>query len=215
MGYMEPSNIVKRDDGYYYSMVRMLPNPKGGSDFVCVMRTDNVNNPTSWKFWDGTSYSIPLTNPYPNEPANPNDFICEPVSQNIIGQLHGSLTYNTYLERYMLVGADLRADDTGKLTCGFWFSLSTDLITWGTPKLLRETVLGFGPCTQTPRQQSLSIEQEAYPSIIDHDAPDRSFVYADDTVYLYWMENQDNHDAGGWGLRRNLVRAPVTLNKLP
>lgn len=213
-GYMEPSNIVKGEDGYYYAMVRMLPNPKGGKDTVCVMRTQDLDNPASWKFWDGDAYSIPLTNPYPVEPSNPNDYICEPVSYNEIGGLHGSLTYNTYVERYMNVGAGVYADDFGELTCGFWYSLSEDLITWGKPHLLYETILGFGDCPQTAYQKSLSIDQEAYPSLIDHDSDDRSFTTADDTLYLYYMQNQDNHTAGGWGLRRNLVRVPVTLTKV-
>jgi len=217
-GYMEPSNIVKREDGYYYAMVRMLPGKRSGGDTVCVMRTQNLSQPNSWKFWDGDAYTIPLTNPYPNEPANPSDYICEPVSEAIIGGLHGSLTYNTYLQRYMNVGAGVYADDLGELTCGFWYSLSEDLITWGKPHLLYETVFGWSPCNNpTTAQQALSIDQEAYPSIIDHDSNDRSFTTADDTVYLYYMQNQDNHSAGGWGLRRNLVRVPLifTKNSLP
>jgi hypothetical protein len=214
IGYMEPSNIVKRDDGYYYSMVRMLPDPTSGKDTVCVMRTDDLNAPTSWKFWDGETYSIPLTNPYPNEPANPNDYICEPVSFPIIGGLHGSLTYNTYVKRFMNVGAGVYTHTDGKQTCGFWYSLSTDLITWGKPHLLYKTVFGWPPCNKpTSAQQALSIDQEAYPSIIDHSAPDRSFTYADETVYLYYMQNMDNFSSStGWGLRRNLVRVPITLS---
>ncbi len=214
-GYMEPSNIVKRDDGYYYAMVRMLPDSKSGKDTVCVMRTQDLNNPASWKFWDGDAYAIPLTNPYPNEPSNLSDYICEPVSYPIIGGLHGSLTYNTYVKRFMNVGAGVYADEFGEQTCGFWYSLSTDLITWEKPHLLRKTVLGFGDCEQTPYQEALSIDQEAYPSIIDHDSTSINFETADDTVYLYWMQNQDNHTPNeGWGIRRNLVRASLTFRKV-
>lgn len=213
-GYMEPTTIVKKD-GFYYAMVRRLSNPKGGDDVACVMRTDNLNDPASWKFWDGENFSIPLTNPYPNEPVNPQDLFCAPVVLSKNGSLNGSLTYNTYLERYMIVGAATLNNDAGELTCGFWYILSNDLITWSKPHLLRETVLGWPPCDQpTPAQQALSIDQEAYPSIIDHDSTSRNFETADETVYLYWMQNQDNHNPGGWGLRRNLVRVPVTFTKL-
>jgi hypothetical protein len=109
----------------------------------------------------------------------------------------------------MLIGAGAYTVD-GVLTCGFFLSRSDDLINWSQPQLIRKTILGWSPCNrQTPDQVARNIIQEAYPSLIDHDAPDISFTNVDSTAYLYFMQNMDNHTPGGWGLRRDLVRIPV------
>ncbi len=211
-GYMEPSNIVKKDDGYYYVLFNAYPSATVNADNgTCLMRSNNLSDPSSWKIWDGNGFTISRAIPYPTPPSDVSAYKCAYVMPQTMS---GSLTYNTYLERYMAVGAGYFLDSQGNQTCGFWFTLSNDLINWGKPKLLRKTVLGWAPCNNpTPAQQTKSIDQEAYPSLIDHDSNDRSFTTADNTAFLYYMSNMDNHAPGGWGLRRNLVRIPLTFTK--
>jgi hypothetical protein len=109
----------------------------------------------------------------------------------------------------MLIGAGVHPVQ-GIETCGFFLSRSSDLIHWSPPQLIRSTVLGWPPCDQpSPEQAARHIRQEAYPSIIDHTAPDISFTQVGQTAYLYYMQNMDNFTPGGWGLRRNLVRIPI------
>jgi hypothetical protein len=75
-------------------------------------------------------------------------------------------------------------------------------------------VLGWPPCARpTPEQAARNISQEAYPSLIDHDAPDIRFTRSGETGHLYFMQNMDNHSPRGWGFRRNLVRVPVRFVK--
>ncbi|MBX3042910.1 MAG: T9SS type A sorting domain-containing protein [Candidatus Kapabacteria bacterium] len=213
-GYFEPSNIVKHNGHYYSLMFAILSNTNAGIRGTCIMRTDDISNPGSWRIWDGSDFNIPLVNPYTNPPADSSKFLPEFISHRTIRDLRGSLTWNTYLNQFILVGAGVHKVD-GIETCGFFLSRSDDLINWTQPQLIRETILGWQHCNrQTPDQAARNIVQEAYPSLIDHDAPDISFAYSDSTAYLYFMQNMDNWKQGGWGLRRDLVRIPITIQKI-
>jgi hypothetical protein len=190
-------------------MFGLLSNTDATKRGTCIMRTNDLSSPGSWKLWNGQDFSIPLVNPYTNPPGDSSAFLPAFVSYNTIVDLHGSLTWNSYLNQFMLIGAGAYTVD-GVLTCGFFLSRSVDLINWSQPQLIRKTILGWSPCNrQTPDQVARNIIQEAYPSLIDHDAPDISFTNVDSTAYLYFMQNMDNHTPGGWGLRRDLVRIPV------
>ena len=209
-GYMEPSNIIKGQDGYYYSLLFALTSPTDASQTgVCVMRTDNLDNPQSWKIWDGNGYNIAFLNPYPNEPSNPEEYLCSFVSKSNIDGIHASLTYNTYLGRYMVIGPDIFPNSNNKMTCGFWFSLSDDLINWDKPQLIKEAQLGYGQCSNNNvyDKNGFLIKQEAYPSLIDHNSEDRSFATAGKTAYLYYMKNTIKQQGN------YLIRVPITFNK--
>lgn len=212
-GYFEPSNIIKHDDFYYSMMFGIISNTDQTQRGTCIMRSSDISDPSSWKIWDGRGFNIPLVNPYINPPGDSSEFFPVFVSKRTIRDLRGSLTINTYLNKFMLVGAGIHQVN-GIETCGFFFSLSDDLINWSQPQLIRETILGWSPCNQqNPEQIKRNIIQEAYPSMIDHDAPDISFTFVDSTAYLYFMQNMDKHIPGGWGLRRDLVRIPIRFIK--
>lgn len=212
-GYFEPSNIVKHNGYYYCIMFGLISNTDMGRGGTCIMRTDDIGSPGSWKILGDDGFTIPLINPYTHPPADSSIYFPTFISNRTIRDLRGSLTWNTYLGKFMLAGAGVHPID-GVETCGFFYSLSDDLIEWSQPQLLRETILGWSPCNvQTPDQAAGNIVQEAYPSIIDHDAPDRSFTLVDSTAYLYFMRNMDNWRQGGWGLRRDLVRIPIRFVK--
>ncbi len=208
-GYFEPSNIIKHNGYYYCMMFGIISNTDPSKRGTCIMRTEDISSPGSWKIWDGAGFNIPLINPYITPVDDTSKYLPAFVSHRTIKDLRGSLTWNSYLNKFMLVGVGVYPVD-GVETCGFFFSLSDDLINWSHPQLIRETILGWPPCNrQTPEQAEKNIVQEAYPSIIDHDAPDISFTIVDSTAYLYFMRNMDNWQLGGWGLRRDLVRIPI------
>ena len=212
-GYFEPSNVIKYNDYYYCMMFGLISNTDMSSGGTCIMRTDDLSTPGSWQIWDGKGFNIPLVNPYTNPPDDSSKFLPAFVSRNTIRDLRGSLTWNSYLEKFMLVGTGVHQVD-GVETCGFFLSLSSDLINWSQPQLIRETILGWSPCNrQTPDHATRYIVQEAYPSIIDHDSPDVSFTTVDSTAFLYFMQNMDNWKQDGWGLRRDLVRIPIRFLK--
>ncbi len=208
-GYFEPSNIVFHNGHYYVIFFAITSNTNAAERGTCIMRTHDVSDPGSWLIWDGQDFSIPLVVPYPDEPEDPQALLPAFISNRTIRDLRGSLTWNTYLNQFMLIGASVFPVD-GEETCGFFLSRSNDLINWSEPQMIRSTVFGWPPCERaTPELAARNIRQEAYPSLIDHDAPDISFTKVGQNAFLYYMQNMDNFGPDGWGLRRNLVRIPI------
>jgi hypothetical protein len=66
-------------------------------------------------------------NPYTATGYNPAEHVCAPVSRDNINKMYDSLTYNTYLKKYVLISATgLWDKDRGRVVHGFYFSLSDD-----------------------------------------------------------------------------------------
>lgn len=194
-GYFSPSNIVRGPDSAYYAMIFGIPyRDRQTERGTCVMRTTTLSDPASWRAWDGNEFSIRMGSAYIAE-GTPR---CAFVSNREIGGLHGSLTWNRYLERYILVGSSAIAQD-GDIVCGDWFSLSRDLIHWTTLQLIRTVKLPFPQCTTEGPEGS-----EIYPSLIDHTDTTVNFEVTGRTPHLYFV--RWNH-----GLNRDLLRAELTF----
>lgn len=201
-GYLTPSNIVKRSNGYYYSVFPAHTGVGVSHAGTCLMRTDNLSDPTSWRAWDGSGFTITMQNPYTNAGQTPCTFLNTP--------LFGSLTENTYLDSfglgpYMLVGdgkLDNPSTPTYDLTCGFWYALSNDLITWTTPNLIQTETLTYCTGGQTYPGPA------AYASLIDHSSTDPNFQTAGSQPYLYWTYFNASLD-------RDLVRHQLTITVTP
>src|SRR5689334_17857391 len=135
-GYFQPSNIVyNAADSYYYVMVASYAHYQDQAEGACLLRTRTPGNSASWLAWDGTGFTVSFVNPY----ASPGTtgHVCAPVAVDRIGTMTSSLTYNTYFGKYMLVGTEtLYNPKTGKNVSGFFYSLSSDLLTWGPARLL-------------------------------------------------------------------------------
>ncbi|MGH7587200.1 MAG: hypothetical protein ACRELU_01275, partial [Gemmatimonadota bacterium] len=139
-GIFGPSSIVFREeDGFYYALVRVIPYGDGQRG-VCVMRTRDPDDPDSWRAWDGESFGYAFSNPYSNAAGPRGPGLCEPVSPAEIQTMSQSLTFNTELDRFFLVGISSRIDTrTRRARTGFYYSLSRDLIHWTERRLLLET----------------------------------------------------------------------------
>lgn len=214
-GYMEPSNIIKHPtDGYYYVMFRRN-DPQHGESGTCVMRTTDLSDPSSWRAWDGAGFSLRMVNPYPTEPEDPAGLLCKFVSKKTINELHSNVTYNWYLQRFLLVGADVLEDEDGQVKCGFWFSLSDDLINWDPAKLIFELFAPFSPC-----DQNVDLPGRGYPAIIDHDDVSLSFDQTGQVGYLYYatdgygdgLQGPTNPDFGG-AFDTDVVRRRIILHR--
>ncbi len=193
-GYFTPSNIVRGADGFFYSMFMSIPDPANPQQGTCVMRTNNLGDPASWRAWDGSGYNLTMRSPYTvgGQPAPTGLRPCTPVAPETIGSLHGSLTWNNYLERYVLVG-----NYASGSTCGSFLSYSADLLRWSRPQLLLEGTLPYPPC-ERPEGSFI------YPSLIDHESPSVNFETTGARPHLYYVK---------WnrGLDRDLVRRPLEL----
>ena len=92
------------------------------------MRTSNPASPSSWRAWNGDGFELKFVDPY-RRPSSPE--ACEPVATREISDMHESLTYNTYLDRFVLVGLSTARTQTGvEPVSGVYFSLSSDLVHW-------------------------------------------------------------------------------------
>jgi hypothetical protein len=138
-GLRQPSNIIQDKDGYFYVYTNISDYPANPADFppqwVCAMRTDNLSDPSSWRFWDGEGFSGKFVNPYLEE-TGPDTPKCAPLEiDDLSGSLNESVTYNTALGRYIIFGYSLHPTATDP-TWGYYYSLSDDLVHWTQRKLL-------------------------------------------------------------------------------
>ena len=195
-GYFNPSNIVQAGDGYYYSMFMAID--KDRNQGMCVMRTQTLADPTNWRAWDGTGYNLQMTSPY----SGPAPAMCTRVSMEKIGGLWGSLTYNTYLGKWLLVGGTIWGWGTPEIVCGIGYSVSADLVNWSLVQMIRPGYFMFSPCLPPGGQTATW-----YPSIIDHDDTTVNFEKSGRTPYLYFTRFNNLY------LNRDLVRVPIIITQ--
>ncbi len=198
-GFRAPSNIIMGQDGYYYSFFN-VSEYETQKQWVCLMRTDDLSAPDSWRFWDGAAFEGQFADPYADEISEPETHICPHIDQvgNTSESLSESITYNTYLDRYVLVGISADWLDNREVW-GFYYSFSRDLINWTHRKLLIEIEL---PWTVEFPGSDVS---HLYPTLLDPDSDSRNFETTDKTAYLYFTRNNFGHAS----LDRDLIRVPV------
>jgi hypothetical protein len=201
-GIFQPSNIVRKDDYYYalVSAVRYRLQQPGD----CLIRTNRLEDPTSWRAWNGRDFSLRFIDPYRVQ-ANPADHVCEPVSPGQIGQMTDSLTYNTYLGKYLLVGTNTEySPGKRRLVSGFYYTVSNDLLTWSDRKLIKEV-----PLVQTYKCGDPDPVQ--YGSVLDPASDSPNFETTGRRPYLYFTRL--HYSACRMTLNRDLIRVPLEFEK--
>jgi hypothetical protein len=223
MGYFSPSNTVRGIklvsgtetwDGYYYVMFKAEAyeaQEKG----TCLMRTDNLANPSSWRAWSGSAFSVQFVNPYKGPtgspypsstpPAYPGQHVCAPVARAEIGTMHKSVTYSTYLHRYILV-----SPDSVRGVQGVYFSTSPDLINWTPERLLWAQALKNKDDPPSPT------DVISYASLLDPMSTDRNYQTTGQHPYLYFTHYDWHCDLGDSARcettdSRSLERVPIDL----
>ncbi|HET7750252.1 MAG TPA: hypothetical protein VFK81_12785 [Terriglobales bacterium] len=189
-GYFEPSNVVQAQDGFYYVAFGAIP--KNGNQVVCVMRTSTLGDPTSWRAWDGSGFNVKMTDPYTGPPPS----ICSAVAP---GMAQPTLTFNTYLGKYLLVGSA-----TVGTVCGAAYALSSDLLHWSAYQIMKATYVAGSQCLPPSGVGTVY----AYFSIIDHNDTTTNFEKSGKTPFLYYTRIQWNN---GVTPNRDLVRVPVVI----
>jgi hypothetical protein len=199
-GVFSPSNIVRSPaDGLYYAIA--LSRTPSGDTGSCLMRTGDPFDPASWRAWDGSGFGFRFTDPYRAAGAGGSD--CTPVATPEIASMHESLTYNTSLQRYLLVGlASAPEAETGRSMTGVYFSLSTDLLHW-----TRRQLIVAAPSVQSFRCGGP--DPIAYPSLIDPSSRSRTFSTTARRPYLYYT--RFNYQGCHRSPDRDLVRVPIAI----
>ncbi len=170
-GICVPTNIVKKQDGYYYSIV-IYDNRPENKVWPCLIRTQDLSDPKSWRFWDGSSFAGTFINPYTEEVIDPQSHECAPIDLDIANH---SLTFNEFAGRYVLIGTSSQVID-GRNVEGFFYTFSEDLIHWSSKKLLIELNIFEDP-------DAVSYE---YASLLDPDSATRNFETSGKTAYIYY-----------------------------
>jgi hypothetical protein len=199
-GVFTPSNIVTGADGFEYALVRMRdPDGRRGT---CLIRTRRIQRAGSWRAWNGAGFFGRFTDPYRSKPRRRTP--CRPVGEGEIAEMAESLTYNTALGRYLLVGlAPPSADSVGPKVRGIYFSTSEDLVHWSERTLVTRAVTKQNYRCGGPSPL-------AYPSVVDPSSDSRTFVTSGAQPFLYYTQfrYQDCHKTAD----RDLVRVPLEIS---
>jgi hypothetical protein len=181
----QPSNIVKNpNDDYYYALIQF--DEHGDSTNIqgmCLLRTQTLDDPKSWRAWDGTGFDTQFIDPYGDTIADPAQHTCSLVDAN--AALTYGLSYNTYLQKFIAIGVR---------QTGFYYELSDDLIHWDAPVFLMKAAQTFTPGAQPPYL--------VYPTLIDPTSTAPSFDTTGQKPYLYFTRMNDKAVAFNTDLMR-------------
>jgi hypothetical protein len=209
-GMYSPSNIIYRpSDGHFYALVRFqLPND--GDEGTCLMRTRKLGVPSSWRAWDGDSFTVRFINPYVESGVSREAHLCKRILSGDIHVLSKSLTYNTYLGKYMLMDSYGPLNASGIREPGVYYSLSDDLIHWSHRKRLMsaEVTSTYGCGDQAPIRD---------PAVLDPSSTSRNFETVGKTAYLYFTRFNivDSGTSCPMTADRDLIRIPIEFSGTP
>jgi hypothetical protein len=196
-GAFSPSNIIERE-GYYYAFLKLQTYPFG-DQHTCLMRTDDLSDPSSWRHWTPGGFTGQFADPFRDDLNALRISECLPISFDAVAQMYEGITWNTSLGQYILIGTsnDPQRDPN---PFGFYYAISEDLTAWPRRQPLLEARL---PWRATGQQTTY-----LYPTLIDHDSDSRNFETTGDTAYLYYTRL----NFGSGNLDRDLMRVPVAIH---
>ncbi len=199
-GLIGGSNIIKGKDNAYY-MLALNKAYKKSEQYTCLLRTENLSDPSSWRAWDGSGFNMRFVNPYVEKDFKPEEHVCPAVDGGTynLSSIFESLTYNTYLDRYIAVSATTSGID-GIPVSGIYYSTSKDLIHWEPKKLLAKMGLGGQGGPGTP-------DGVGYVVLLDPNSTSRNFETSGKTAYIYYT--RQNYTSGIASLDFDLVRFSV------
>jgi hypothetical protein len=153
-GFFDPSNILGWG-GQFYAFMHM--EQRGTQERgACLMRTDDLAAPASWRGWDGTGFTAVL-----------DRGICPPLQPEHVGTFNSSLTYNSYFHGFLLASPE---------GLGFQMITSQSLTSWPASQLLLATDLWW----------TGGDEVRHYPSFLQPGDPSLSFDRTGRSPYLYY-----------------------------
>jgi hypothetical protein len=198
-GVFTPSNIVTGPDGASYALVRVRgPGARRGA---CLLRTRTVGDPKGWRAWNGIGFNGRFSDPYRSRQRRRTP--CTPVGRGRIAEMTESLTYNTALGSYLLVGqAPPGPDSLGPKARGIYFATSSDLVHWSERKLVTRAVT-------THNYRCGGPSPLAYPSVIDPESASRTFATSGSQPYLYYT--QFRYRDCRQTAERDLMRVPLQV----
>ena len=193
-GYFAPSNIVRNGDHWYAFLwaERFGAQQRG----ACLMRTDNLADPQSWRGWDGKSYSVRFVREtQAGDPAETH--VCAPVAPDV---LQGTVRSVVRHRASGLFVATLAMTRDGRT--GIWTTTSRDLVGWSKPELLWAAPLLF-------RYGCGDAAAFDYPALLDPGSQSRNFEDVGKSAYVYMTRLNLDKCRITWN--RDLVRMRVEI----
>lgn len=193
-GFFNPSNILKVGANWYF-----LAGTTGGDGQqrgTCLFESRDVSDPTRWRAWDGSSFSVRLYDPY----RRPNEGYvgCRPVTK--FGNAIGSVLRHTGTGLFIAIAH--AGPDTVPPSGGIVYLTSVDLVQWDSPRILiRHPTVWSRDCSESSRYSNASI--------IDPSSSDRNFSTTDDSPFLF-MTKAYVADCKT-GPNRDLVQVPLSV----
>lgn len=174
IGYGTPSNIIRGRnqngtlDGYHYMFAYSSSNYAGQGKGVCLFRSADPTDRTSWRAWDGSTTTPQFTQQMKNPYSNTNS-ACATVQPSLFNSYVRSVVWHKPSRHYIAIIRNSSAVQ---------YTTSTDLLTWSTPQTL---------LTSTS-------SEAVYPVVIDFDGGDygdSNFdrVYSNGKTYLFYRKS--------------------------
>jgi hypothetical protein len=195
---------------------------------VCVMRSDAIDSNPPWRAWNGNSsdanegFLVRFMDPWIETTERPEDHVCTPVAglddaSNIFSPY--SLTYNTYFNKYMLLGGG-RAPRAGG-TIGVYYTLSDDLVHWSELRLVMKSPTFASYAAPPPGGDNCDPTIEGlpvnYPTMIDPSDTSPNFENVDQQGDLFFTQFHDfTSPANGCQLtnsHNDLEKLPVKFSR--
>lgn len=198
-GIRQPSNLIEGPGGFVYLFGNVSDHPRE-EQWVCAMRTDDLADPRSWRYWDGEDFAGVWKNPYVEEVDELADK-CAPLDfPSLSGGVQEGIVFDEAMQRYVMVGVTNEPDEPGE-RFGVYYATSEDLIEWSPRELLLEVPINA--TVDDPDNDTT----HAYPSVIDTDSPSLNYSTTDGRMHLYMTR----FNFGGLSLDRDLLRWPIEV----
>lgn len=194
-GYFAPTNIVRHGDHWYaFFWAERFGAQKRGA---CLMRTDNLADPQSWRGWDGKSFTVRFVRDGQADDP-PDAHLCAPVAPGVLQGTVRSIVRHRASGQFIATLAATRDGQTG-----IWTATSPDLLNWSKPQLLWTAPLLF-------RYGCGDAAAFDYPALLDPGSQSRNFEDIGGTAYLYMTRLNLTGCKITWN--RDLVRMPVEIS---
>jgi hypothetical protein len=199
-GIRQPSNIIEGPDGFFYLFGNVSDQPDE-KQWICAMRTEDLADPSSWRYWDGSAFTGVWSNPYLTDTSESDK--CAPLAEDqLSGSLNEGIVYDEKMEKFIMIGVSFHPFFSSP-RWGVYYTTSTDLVNWSTRELLIELPVGSSVADE---------ETEviyAYPSLLDPSSSSLNFDRSDGALYLY----MSRFNAGSSSLDRDLLRWPIEVRE--
>ena len=199
IGYFQPSNIVRKD-GHFYVLFHAEAFRRQAAG-TCVARAAGIDDPKSWRAWDGGGFNAVFIDPYAGKTSDAAAHVCKPVGQGSLFDF-GSLTYDETSAQFLAVTSVPHGSGNAVTPPGAYVAASTDLIHWSPPAPL---------VTEAELKAHDASDHNVYGffSLIDERSGARDFssISEEPRLQLYVVESDQAHAP----YVRSLVKMSVSI----